>query len=139
VEVVRDYEADLPAIEAYGGELNQVWTNLVDNAVQAMDGKGRLEIKARRIGDQVEIRIADSGPGIPADVGRRIFEPFYTTKPQGIGTGLGLHIVHNIVVNRHRGHIEFQSRPGRTEFKVVLPVRMKKAGAGREALVESPA
>jgi signal transduction histidine kinase len=127
VEVVRDFAPDLPTIEAFGGELNQIWTNLVDNAVQAMDGKGRLEIRARRVGDEVEVRIADSGPGIPADVGQKIFEPFYTTKAQGIGTGLGLHIVHNIVVNRHRGRIDFESQPGRTEFKIVLPIRLKRA------------
>lgn len=124
VEVVRDFEANLPRVEAYAGELNQVWTNIVDNAVQAMDGKGRLEVGARRLGDEVEVVIADSGPGIPEDVAARVFEPFFTTKAQGVGTGLGLHIAHNIVVNRHRGRIGFDTRPGRTEFRIVLPLRL---------------
>lgn len=125
IEVVKTFEPDLPRITAYAGELNQVWTNLVDNAIQAMDGKGRLEVMARRLGNEVEIRIADSGPGIPTEVAPRVFEPFFTTKPQGIGTGLGLHIAHNIVVNRHGGRIDFTSRPGRTEFRIVLPVRAR--------------
>ncbi len=79
---------------------------------------------AKRLGDEVEVLIADSGPGIPEEVGRRIFEPFFTTKAQGVGTGLGLHIAHNIVVNRHRGRISFTSAPGRTEFRIVLPLRL---------------
>jgi signal transduction histidine kinase len=124
VEVVRDFAPDLPRVEAYAGELNQVWTNIIDNAAQAMDGKGRLEVGAKRLGEEVEVRIADSGPGIPADVAPRIFEPFFTTKAQGVGTGLGLHIAHNIIVNRHRGRISLDTRPGRTEFRIVLPVRI---------------
>ena len=124
VEVVREFPTDLPKVEAYAGELNQVWTNIVDNAVQAMGGSGRIEIAARRLGEEVEVRIADSGPGIPEDVAPRIFEPFFTTKAQGVGTGLGLHIAHNIVVNRHRGRIGFDTRPGRTEFRIVLPLRL---------------
>ncbi|HEV2514422.1 MAG TPA: cyclic nucleotide-binding domain-containing protein [Devosia sp.] len=124
VAVTRMYEPALPRIEAYAGELNQVWTNLIDNAVQAMGGEGKLEVGARQLGDEVEVLIADSGPGIPEEVGRRIFEPFFTTKAQGVGTGLGLHIAHNIVVNRHRGRISFTSRPGRTEFRIVLPLRL---------------
>lgn len=127
VEVVRDFAPDLPTVEAYAGELNQVWTNLIDNAVQAMDGKGVLELRARRLGEEVEIRIADSGPGIAPEIRPRIFDPFFTTKPQGTGTGLGLHISHNIVVNRHRGRIDITSRPGRTEFRILLPLRMQKA------------
>jgi signal transduction histidine kinase len=112
VEVVRDFEPGLPRIEAYAGEINQVWTNIIDNAIQAMDGKGQLEIAARRIGDEVEVRIADSGPGIPREVADRIFEPFFTTKAQGVGTGLGLHIAHNIIVDRHRGRIGIRLRAG---------------------------
>jgi signal transduction histidine kinase len=127
VAVTRMYEPALPKVEAYAGELNQVWTNLIDNAVQAMDGKGQLEVGARRLGEEVEVLIADSGPGIPEQVGKRIFEPFFTTKAQGVGTGLGLHIAHNIVVNRHRGRIGFTSRPGRTEFRIVLPLRLQPA------------
>src|SRR5690606_20868979 len=82
VSVTRDYEPALPRIEAYAGELNQVWTNLIDNAVQAMDGHGELEVGARRLGEEVEVMIADSGPGIPEEIGQRIFEPFFTTKAQ---------------------------------------------------------
>jgi signal transduction histidine kinase len=129
IEVLRDFDAGLPKIEAYASELNQVWTNLIDNAVQAMDGRGVLELRARRVGEEVEVRIADSGPGIPADIAPRVFDPFFTTKPQGVGTGLGLHIAHNIVVNRHRGRIDFETRPGRTEFRVSLPIRMKTDAA----------
>lgn len=125
ITVVRAFEPGLPAVEAYAGELNQVWTNLIDNAIQAMDGNGSLEIGARSLGDDVEVRIADSGPGIPQDVAQRIFEPFFTTKAQGVGTGLGLHIAHNIIVNRHRGRIDFTSEPGRTEFRIVIPVRLR--------------
>ncbi|MGN6487501.1 MAG: sensor histidine kinase [Devosia sp.] len=132
VEVTRRYEPALPRIEAYAGELNQVWTNLIDNAIQAMEGKGTLEVAARRLGDEIEVMIADSGPGIPDDVGRRIFEPFFTTKAQGVGTGLGLHISHNIVVNRHRGRIGYTSRPGRTEFRVVLPMHLPKPAAAEK-------
>ncbi|MDC9823455.1 cyclic nucleotide-binding domain-containing protein [Devosia sp. ZB163] len=130
VSVLRNYEPALPRIEAYAGELNQVWTNLIDNAVQAMDGTGQLEVGARRLGEEVEVMVADSGPGIPEDVKGRIFEPFFTTKAQGVGTGLGLHIAHNIVVNRHHGRIGFSSRPGRTEFRVVLPLRLSRPAEG---------
>ena len=133
VAVTRAYEPALPRIEAYAGELNQVWTNLIDNAVQAMDGEGRLEVGAKRLGEEVEVLIADSGPGIPDDVGRRIFEPFFTTKAQGVGTGLGLHIAHNIVVNRHHGRISYVSQPGRTEFRIVLPLRLNRPTAAEPA------
>ena len=124
IEVLSDFEAGLPRVEAYAGELNQVWTNLIDNAIQAMDGKGVLELRARRLGETVEVRIADSGPGIAPEIAPKVFDPFFTTKPQGKGTGLGLHIAHNIIVNRHRGRIEFDSHPGRTEFRIVLPIRL---------------
>ena len=127
VEVVRDYTPDLPRIEVYAGELNQVWTNLVDNAIDAMGGAGVIEIHTRRSGDGVGVSIADTGPGIPAEIATRIFEPFFTTKPQGVGTGLGLHIAHNIVVNRHHGRIDVDSRPGHTEFQVYLPQRLERS------------
>jgi signal transduction histidine kinase len=133
VAIVRMFEEDLPRIEAYAGELNQVWTNIIDNAIHAMNGKGRLEIAARGLGDAVEVRIADSGPGIPANAAARIFDPFFTTKEQGVGTGLGLHIAHNIVVNRHRGRIAVETRPGRTVFRIVLPLRL-----GRERAEPAP-
>ena len=129
VTVQRDFATDVPPVEAYAGELNQVWTNLIDNAVQAMDGKGVLELRVRRIGEMVEVRIADDGPGIPKTVQSRIFEPFFTTKPQGVGTGLGLHIVRNIVVNRHRGRIDVTSHPGRTEFTILLPLTLQRTPA----------
>jgi signal transduction histidine kinase len=127
VTVERDFDPDVPRIEAYAGELNQVWTNIIDNAVQAMDGKGTLKLCLHRLGEEVEIRIADSGPGIPGEIADRIFDPFFTTKAQGVGTGLGLHIARNIVVNRHRGRIEVSSAPGRTEFRIVLPTRLGAA------------
>lgn len=128
IDVIRNFEIGLPRIEAYAGELNQVWTNIIDNAIQAMNGRGRLEVGARRLGEEVEVRIADDGPGIPADIAERIFEPFFTTKAQGVGTGLGLHIAHNIVVNHHHGRLAFDTRPGRTEFRIVLPARLIESG-----------
>jgi signal transduction histidine kinase len=122
IEIERDYQPRLPAIEALGSELNQVWTNILDNAIDAMGGRGRIRIRAfARDGDLV-VEICDDGPGMPAEVRERIFEPFYTTKPPGSGTGLGLHIAHN-VVGRHGGRIEVRSRPGETCFEVVLPIR----------------
>lgn len=126
VAVTRHYSETLPKIDAYAGELNQVWTNLIDNAVDAMGGRGRLEVGARGIGDDIEVTVADSGAGIPQEIAGRIFDPFFTTKPQGVGTGIGLHIVHNIVVNRHRGTIDFTSEPGRTMFRVTLPIRLRE-------------
>jgi signal transduction histidine kinase len=130
--VVRDFAPDVPRIEAYAGEINQVLTNIIDNAVQAMDGKGRLELSVRRLGEDVEIRIADSGPGIPPEIAQRVFDPFFTTKPQGIGTGLGLHIAHNIIVNRHRGRVDFDSHPGRTEFRIALPLKLAQPANGKQ-------
>lgn len=121
VDVLRDYAADLPEIEAFGSELNQVWTNVIDNAVDAMDGRGALEIRAERTDeDGVRVTICDNGPGIPAEALPHVFEPFYTTKPPGVGTGLGLHISHNVVV-RHGGEMTVTSRPGETCFVVTLP------------------
>ena len=131
VTVTRLYAEDLPRIEAYAGELNQVWTNLIDNAIDAMGGKGKLDIAARRLGEDVEVTIADSGPGIPKEIAGRIFDPFFTTKPQGVGTGIGLHIVNNIVVNRHRGSIDFTSEPGHTVFRVTLPIKLQDPPKGK--------
>ena len=124
IEVRRDYADDLPEIEAYGSELNQVWTNLVDNAADAMDGVGEITIRAEPDpGGGVIVTICDSGPGIPPDVRARLFEPFFTTKPPGKGTGLGLHISHNVIA-RHGGRIEVDSEPGRTCFVVTLPEQL---------------
>ncbi len=122
VEVERDYQAGLPAIEAFGSELNQVWTNLIDNAVDAMGGRGRIRIRAFTREADLVVEICDDGPGMQPEVRERIFEPFFTTKPPGSGTGLGLHISHNVVA-RHGGRIEVRSRPGETCFEVVLPLR----------------
>jgi signal transduction histidine kinase len=125
VEVELDVADDLPEIEAYGSELNQVWTNLIDNAIDAMDGRGRIEIRAERDADGAGVRVTvcDDGPGIPPAIRDRLFEPFFTTKPPGKGTGLGLHISYNVVV-RHGGTLEVASEPGRTCFVVALPERL---------------
>jgi signal transduction histidine kinase len=121
VDVTRHYAEGLPEIEGYGSELNQVWTNLIDNAVDAMDGRGAIDIYADRTdGDGVRVRVCDTGPPIAPDVLPRLFEPFFTTKPPGVGTGLGLHISHAVVA-RHGGRIEVESKPGQTCFVVTLP------------------
>ena len=124
VTVVRDYEPRLPRIEAYPGELNQVWTNLVDNAVDAMEGSGELRVAARLDGDHVVVEIADTGPGMPPEVAARAFEAFFTTKDVGRGTGLGLDIARRVVVERHLGTIEVLTGPDGvgTLMKVRLPV-----------------
>jgi signal transduction histidine kinase len=125
VSVVREY-ADLPQIEAYAGELNQVWTNLLDNAVDAMDGQGTLTLRTRAEGDWVVVEVADTGPGMPAEVVARAFEPFFTTKDVGRGTGLGLDIARRIVVERHGGLIDIDSpaHEGKgTVMRVSLPSR----------------
>ncbi len=127
VEVVRDFAPDLPRVDAFGSELNQVWTNIIDNAIDAMDGEGHLTIQAVSIGDTVVVRLCDNGPGIPEELRTRIFDPFFTTKEPGKGTGLGLHISHNIVVQRHHGRIRVTSRPGETCFEVTLPVHLGPA------------
>ncbi len=123
VTVVRDYDADVPRIEAYAGELNQVWTNLIDNALDAMDGEGILRLTTRSDPDGVVVEVADTGPGMPPDVASRAFEPFYTPKDVGRGTGLGLDIARRIVVERHGGTITVESRPGETVLRVRLPPR----------------
>ncbi|WP_040840731.1 sensor histidine kinase, partial [Nocardia brevicatena] len=122
IDVVKDYDRTLPPVACYAAELNQVWTNLIDNAVYAMEGRGTLTIGTRQGNDCAVVVIADTGPGIPADVQSRIFEPFFTTKPVGEGTGLGLDISFRIVVNKHSGDIRVESRPGDTRFTVWLPL-----------------
>lgn len=127
VSVVREFAPDLPRIQAYGSELNQVWTNLVDNAIDAMDGHGTLTIRVEpEPADHVTVHLCDDGPPIPPTVLRRIFEPFYTTKEPGKGTGLGLHISHSIVVGHHGGRISATSEPGATCFHVSLPVTLAR-------------
>jgi signal transduction histidine kinase len=119
--VVREYGTDVPMIEAYAGELNQVWTNLIDNAVDAMGESGTLRVATRVEDGEVVIEIVDTGLGMPPDVAARAFEPFYTTKDVGKGTGLGLDIARRIIVERHRGQIIIDSRPGETVLRVKLP------------------
>lgn len=119
---VRRELGELPKVMAHGSELNQVWTNLIDNAIHAMGDRGELAIVTRRDGDRVVVEVIDTGAGIAPDVLPEIYKPFFTTKGVGEGTGLGLHVVHNVVVQRHRGTIEVESRPGRTCFRVTLPI-----------------
>lgn len=121
ITVVRDYGATVSTVEAYPGELNQVWTNLTDNAVDAMDGRGTLRISTRTDGADVVIEVADTGRGMFDDVVAPAFEAFYTTKEVGRGTGLGLDIARRIVVDRHGGSIEIESVPGATVLRVRLP------------------
>jgi signal transduction histidine kinase len=122
ITVVKDYDPDLPQVPAYAGELNQVWTNLIVNALDAMAGEGTLTVRTAREGACALVEIADTGPGIPEDLRPRVFEPFFTTKPVGQGTGLGLDVSWRIVVQRHGGDLRVTSVPGDTRFQVVLPL-----------------
>ncbi|GKQ35595.1 ATP-binding protein [Streptomyces sp. A012304] len=125
IQVVKDYDRTVPDVPAYPAELNQVWTNLVDNAVFAMNstgGEGTLTVRTAREGDRLLVEFRDTGPGIPPDVRGRIFDPFFTTKPVGQGTGLGLDISWRIVVNKHHGSLQVESTPGDTRFQVLLPL-----------------
>jgi signal transduction histidine kinase len=124
IDVVRDYDPALPHIEAYGSELNQVWLNLVDNAVDAAGGSGQIWIRTAADGDRVMVEIGDHGPGVPEDIQRRIFDPFFTTKEPGKGTGLGLDISRRIVVERHGGELSLESTPGDTRFVIRLPLQL---------------
>ncbi|MEA2901641.1 MAG: hypothetical protein QOH36_1528 [Actinomycetota bacterium] len=128
VTVVRHYDRTLPRIWGQAGELNQVWTNLIDNAIDAMDGKGTMTVRTTRDQDCVVVEIADTGPGVPPELRTRIFEPFFTTKDVGKGTGLGLDISHRIVVRRHHGDIRVESSPGDTRFRVLLPIDQPTVG-----------
>ena len=126
IKVVREYAEDLPEIEAYGSELNQVWTNLIDNASYALiDGDvadPRIVLRVSAGDSEVVVEVEDNGPGIPDDIQERVFDSFFTTKPPGSGTGLGLNISYTIVANKHRGELTLESEPGRTTFKVTLPI-----------------
>jgi signal transduction histidine kinase len=121
ISVRREYAPDLPQIQAYGSELNQVWTNIIDNAADALGRTGTITIRTRREGGWVVVEIEDDGPGIPPENQSRLFDPFFTTKPPGQGTGLGLDITYTIVVHKHRGDIKVLSKPGQTCFQVWLP------------------
>jgi signal transduction histidine kinase len=131
IHVTRDYAADLPRIEAYGSELNQVWTNIIDNAIDAMGGQGELGLRAYPQDGRVVVEITNDGPAIPPETQSRMFDPFFTTKELGSGTGLGLHITRNIVQLKHHGEIHVTSQPGSTTFQVVLPVELPKDEGGQ--------
>jgi len=122
VTVHCNFAPDLPRITVYGSELNQVWTNLIDNAVAAMAGKGELNLRTHQEGDWLVIEVEDNGPGIPEAVQAKIFDPFFTTKAPGEGTGLGLNIAHNIIVQKHGGQLTVKSQPGQTRFVTRLPI-----------------
>jgi PAS domain S-box-containing protein len=126
VSVVQNFDPDLPLIETRGNELNQVWTNLIDNSIDAVDGSGTITITTSVNGDGIQVQIADNGPGIPKENITKIFDPFYTTKDVGQGTGLGLDVVRRITVGRCEGHINVESEPGNTVFTVLLPHFLSK-------------
>jgi signal transduction histidine kinase len=127
IVVMRDYDRSLPRLPVYGSELNQVWTRIIENAVEAMNGHGELTVRTRRHADHAVVEITDTGPGIPQEAMPHLFEPFFTSKSasqaQGRGLGMGLHVAYRIVVNRHGGTIEAGSRPAETVFRVRLPLR----------------
>lgn len=126
ITINRNYTRGLPKIEAYASELNQVWTNIIDNAIDAMKGEGELTLCTYPEPDNLCIEICDNGPGIPPEVMPRLFDAFFTTKPVGMGTGLGLHISYNIIVLKHHGRITVESKPGYTCFKIALPFQQSK-------------
>ncbi|BAZ10296.1 cyclic nucleotide modulated signal transduction histidine kinase [Calothrix sp. NIES-4071] len=122
IQISRNYNCKVPKITAYGSELNQVWTNLIDNAIDAIIDTGVIEITTNCTDEKIKIQITDSGSGIPQEIQSRIFEPFFTTKSIGKGSGLGLEMIRRIIENRHRGSITFTSKPGKTTFTVCLPI-----------------
>jgi len=127
ITVQRMYAQDLPSVQAYGGELNQVWTNIIDNAIDAMSGQGSLLIRTYQDDSWIVVEIEDSGPGIPQEFQTKVFDPFFTTKPPGQGTGLGLNISRNIIVQKHKGEMSVYSEPGKTCFTVRLPIHFQSA------------
>ncbi|MGH3189102.1 MAG: ATP-binding protein [Streptosporangiaceae bacterium] len=139
IRVVKDYRVGLPRIPVYAGELNQVWTNLIDNAVAAMGEAGTLTVRTGLDRDDVFVELGDTGPGVPPEIRDRIFEPFFTTKPVGKGTGLGLDISWRIVVNKHHGDISVQSVPGDTRFQVRLPIKGPEGAAAADAAPDGTA
>jgi signal transduction histidine kinase len=122
INLVREFDRSIPMIHAYGSELNQVWTNIIDNAIDAIGEGGTITLRTRRDGESIWVEICDNGPGIPQEVQSRIFDPFFTTKEVGKGTGLGLDIAHRIVVSRHHGELKVESVPGSTCFQIRLPI-----------------
>jgi signal transduction histidine kinase/predicted CoA-binding protein len=133
IKLERHYADDLPKIQGYGSELNQVWTNIIDNAVDAMEGQGTIRISTKQKEDWIFVEIEDSGPGIPEDIQQKLFSPFFTTKPMGKGTGLGLNISFNII-QKHKGEIKVFSRPGRTTFSVRLAINFEDVAQGLKPL-----
>jgi len=133
IAVMREYGAEVPPIEAYAAELNQVWTILIDNAIDAMNGAGTLRLATRAEKGDAVIEVRDTGPGMPPQVAARAFEAFYTTKDAGKGTGLGLDIARRIVVERHGGTITIDSRPGDTVLRVRIPIRPPSPSSERSA------
>ncbi len=127
ISVRREYAKDLPRVQGFGSELNQVWTNLIDNALDAVDGAGAIVLRTRKEGDWVVVEVIDNGPGIPNEIQGRVFDQFFTTKEPGKGTGLGLDISYRVVVDKHRGNIRLSSEPGNTRFEVWLPVNFEAA------------
>jgi signal transduction histidine kinase len=127
IEVIREYDRSIPRICARGSELNQVWTNLIDNAIDAMGSRGELLVRTAAEFGAILVEIRDNGPGIPLEIRDRVFEPFFTTKAVGEGTGLGLDTVYRIV-QQHRGQVRVESQPGRTSFQVRLPFATTRAG-----------
>ena len=126
VDLVRDYEPNLPCVSAYGRELNQVWTALMENALDAVKDDGQIKLIVRASGDLLLVEIWDNGPGIAPELQARIFEPFFTTKAPGSGLGLGLDVV-NRIVRMHRGYVTVQSKPGSTCFQVRLPMQQAQS------------
>jgi signal transduction histidine kinase len=123
VKVVKELDKSIPELLCYPGDLNQVWTNIIDNAIQAMGGSGTLTLRTMRENEEmIRVEICDDGPGIPEDIVGNIFNPFFTTKPFGEGTGLGLDLARRIVVEKHHGDLRAESAPGNTKFIVLLPL-----------------
>jgi signal transduction histidine kinase len=128
IEVEREYDRSLPKLMLRGSELNQVWTNLLANAIEALGDEGTVQLVTARDGACARVDVIDDGPGIPAQIGDRVFDPFFTTKDVGEGTGLGLDTARRIVIERLGGSLEFDSVPGRTAFHVWLPLDGVNAG-----------
>jgi signal transduction histidine kinase len=124
IQVRKDFAQNLPHLDVHGSELNQVWTNIIDNALNAIEENGEIIFKTYRENNWAVVEINDNGPGIPEDIQSKIFDPFFTTKPPGKGTGLGLYVSHNIIVNKHKGQISVHSKPGETRFIVKLPLNL---------------
>jgi signal transduction histidine kinase/predicted CoA-binding protein len=136
ITVKREYTEELPKIQAYGSELNQVWTNLIDNSIDAMNGHGEIIIKTVLEGEWVIVELEDNGPGIPEDIQEKIFSPFFTTKAVGKGTGLGLNISYNIV-QKHQGEIKVFSKPGKTRFQISIPIDFNNVQTGATTMASS--